>query len=266
MAREHLSSAFERELRELKEKILFMGARVEESIADTMKALLDRSSVLAQKVIDTDSEIDELEMEIDEICWRILALRQPAGRDLRFITTGLKISTDLERVGDQAANIAERVLELNEEERLKPYIDLPLMAQKAQEMIKNSLDAMVNEDEALARQVCADDAIVDNYMEQIFRELLTYMLESSTNISRAMRLTFVAKYLERIADHATNIAEMVIYMLHGTDIRHRHFDEPRTEGEIAKGRAAAVPASPAVQSAQAPQPPRRAEHPSEPPS
>ncbi len=224
MSPEHTSRSYEQELRLLKEKILYMGARIEEMIASTMRALLERDSGLAKDVIAADGEIDLLEMDVDSLCIQMLALRQPAARDLRFITTGLKISTDLERIGDLAVNIGERVLELNEEERLKPYIDLPHMAERAQTMLKNSLDALVNEDAKLASQVCEDDQMVDDLMEQIFRELMTYMLESPQTITRAMRLTFVAKYLERIADHATNIAEMVIFLLKGKDIRHHHFE------------------------------------------
>jgi phosphate transport system protein len=149
-----------------------------------------------------------------------LALHQPAGRDLRFITTGLKITTDLERIGDMAVNICERALELNQEPQLKPYIDIPRMARVSQRMIRESLDAFVREDTDLALKVCKDDDEVDQLNAQIFRETLTFMLENAQTISRATKIASVSKYLERIADHATNIAEMVIFMVKGKSIRH----------------------------------------------
>jgi phosphate transport system protein len=149
-----------------------------------------------------------------------LALHQPAGRDLRFITTGLKITTDLERIGDMAVNICERALELNQEPQLKPYIDIPRMARISQRMIRESLDAFVRDDTELALKVCKDDDEVDQLNAQIFRETLTFMLENAQTISRATKISSISKYLERIADHATNIAEMVVYMVKGKSIRH----------------------------------------------
>src|SRR5207253_10204141 len=143
----------------------------------------------------------------------------PAG-DLRFITTAMKIVTDLERIGDQAVNIAQRALELNREPQLKPYVDLPRMAEKAQRMVKESLDALVSRDTELARRVCAEDAEVDALKEQIFRELLTFMMEDPKTIARAIRLILISPLLERVADHATNIGEMVVYMIEGKMVRH----------------------------------------------
>jgi phosphate transport system protein len=163
-------------------------------------------------------------VQIDEICLRLLALHQPAASDLRLITTALKISTDLERAGDMAENISERVLELCKEPQLKPLIDLPRMAAIAQGMLRQALDAFVREDAELALQVCHQDDAVDQLADQVLRELLTYMLEDPHTISRALRLTFVSKYIERVADHATNIAEMVIFMVKGKSIR--HMDRP----------------------------------------
>jgi phosphate transport system protein len=141
-------------------------------------------------------------------------------KDLRFITTAMKISTELERMSDLAENIAERAIELNEEPQLKPYIDIPRMAEHAQRMVKEALDAFVNRDATLARKVCSDDDFVDDLTHQIFRELLTYMIEDPHAISRAVRITFVSKYLERMADHATNVAELVVYLAEGKIIRH----------------------------------------------
>jgi phosphate transport system protein len=151
---------------------------------------------------------------------RLLALRQPMAKDLRFIVKGTKIVTDLERMGDLAVNICERALELNKEPLLKPYIDLPRMAEKAQHMLKEALDAFVREDAEIALKVCQDDQLIDDLNNQIFRELLTFMLEDPRTISRAIRISFISKYIERIGDHATNIAEDVIYMVKAKDIRH----------------------------------------------
>jgi phosphate transport system protein len=151
---------------------------------------------------------------------KLLALRQPAARDLRFITTAIKINYDLERIGDMAVNICERVLELNQEPQLKPYIDLPTMAATVQLMVKESLEAFVKEDVELARKVTLDDEKVDQLLDQMFRELLTYMMQDTKTISRATRLLFISKYMERMADHAVNIAELVIFMVEGKIIRH----------------------------------------------
>ncbi len=216
----HAGSHFDKELERLHKSILKMGGMVEEMISGSVKALVERDSELAMRMIDFDHRVNAMEVEIDEQCIRLLALYQPAAKDLRFITTGLKIVTDLERISDLGVNICERVVELNTEPQLKPYIDLPKMAEAAQRMVKESLEAFVKGDTDLAIRVCGDDSLVDDLNAQIFRELLTYMLEDPRNISRAMRLTFVSKYLERIADHATNIAEMVVYMVKGKIIRH----------------------------------------------
>ena len=220
MEREHFSKQYDAELKHIREKLLEMGGKVELMINDALKALVERDSVLADRVIAYDHEINRLEMLIDEKCLEVLALRQPAARDLRFITLALKIVTDLERIGDQCRNIGKRVKELNEEPRLKPYIDLPRMAHWAGIMVKEALDAFVRGDDELALKVCRDDDFVDNLNEQIQRELLTFMIEDSSTISRAIKINSISKCLERIADHATNVAEMVIFMVKGKDIRH----------------------------------------------
>lgn len=212
------------ELSDLRKALLEMGGLVERQIDNAMTALVDADVELGRSVIDRDSEVDEFERSIDDRCVRILALFQPAARDLRFVTLGLKIVTDLERQGDQAVNIAERAIELAEEPPLKPYIDLPRMAMYARQMLSKSLDAFVRHDAAAAHALLGQDAIVDDLNSQLFRELLTYMIQDPRNIVRATRLLFVAKYLERIADHATNIAEMVIYNVEGRDVRHGHDD------------------------------------------
>ncbi|MEC4889563.1 MAG: phosphate signaling complex protein PhoU [Nitrospira sp.] len=210
----------DQELAELRAQILRMGALVEEQIAGSIKALVDRDIDLASRIIERDTLVNRFDVDIDERCIRLLALQAPAAGDLRFVTTAMKISTELERMSDLAENICERVIELNEEPQLKPYIDIPRMADWAMRMVRECLDAFVRSDAALARKVCADDDGVDNLTHQLFRELLSFMIENPGTISRAIRLTFIGKYIERIADHATNISELVIYMVEGKIIRH----------------------------------------------
>src|SRR5437016_13634596 len=211
---------FHEELSALKQTLLAMGGLVEDQIRRVMRALVERDDAQARDVIDRDREVNAYENEIDEKCVELLALHQPAAVDLRFITTAMKIVTDLERIGDQAVNIAQRALELNREPQLKPYIDLPRMAENSQRMVKESLDAFVTRDTGLARRVCAEDAEVDALKEQIFRELLTFMMEDARTIPRAIRLILISRFLERVADHATNIAEMVVYMVESKIVRH----------------------------------------------
>ncbi len=211
---------FHEELEALKQTLLAMGGLVEDQIRRAMKALLERDDAIAQEVIERDRQVNTYDVEVDEQCVELLALNQPAAGDLRFITTAMKIVTDLERIGDQAVNIAQRVLELNREPQLKPYIDLPRMAEKAQRMVKESLDAFVARDAELARRVRAEDDAVDGLRDQLFRELLTFMMEDPRTIPRAIRLILISRFFERVADHATNIAEMVIYLVEGKMVRH----------------------------------------------
>jgi phosphate transport system protein len=211
---------FHDELDALKQTLLAMGGLVEDQIRRAVGALLERNSPAAQEVTERDAQVNAYDVEIDEKCVELLALHQPTAGDLRFITTTLKIVTDLERIGDQAVNIAQRVIELNREPQLKPYIDLPRMAERAQRMVKESLDAFVSRDTTLARQVCGEDGAVDDLNHQIFRELLTFMMEDPKTISRALHLILVARFLERVADHATNIAEMVVFMVESKMVRH----------------------------------------------
>ena len=220
MEREHISAIFDQELNDLRGRILAMGGKVEAMINGSVASLVNRDSGLAQRIVAMDHEVNTLEVAVDEKCLELLALRQPAARDLRFITLALKIVTDLERIGDQCANIAKRALELNDEPPLKPYIDIPRMAHWTEIMLKEALDAFVRGDDQLAIKVCKDDSFVDELNMQIQRELLTFMIEDPATISRALKLNYISKYLERIADHATNIAEMVIFMVKGKDIRH----------------------------------------------
>lgn len=211
---------FDQELAQLKEQLLRMGSVVERQILRAMQSLVERDSELAHEVVMYDHHVNSLDVDIDDACIKLLALHQPTARDLRFITTAMKISSELERMGDLSENIATRALELNEEPQLKPYIDLPRMGDWTMRMVQECLNAFVNSDSRLARKVCNDDDYVDDLNEQLFRELLSFMLENPRTITRAIRLTFVAKSLERIADHATNIAELVVYMVEGKNIRH----------------------------------------------
>ena len=211
---------FEEEFNKIKSKILMMGSLVEDQIRNALTALVERDEALAQQVIENDHKVNTFDVEIDEMALDALVRYQPVARDLRFVTTAMKISTELERMSDLAENICERAIELNEEPQLKPYIDIPHMAARARVMVKESLDAFVKMDSALARKVIRDDDFVDNLTEQLFRELLSFMMENPKTISRAIRLSFVAKYIERLADHATNVAELVVYLVEGKIIRH----------------------------------------------
>ncbi len=219
---------FQKELQILKENLLKMAAIVEEAIRNSVQSLVKRDSDLARKAFEVEDRINKLENAIDEMCLKLLALRQPMAADLRFITSAMKITTDLERMGDQAVNIAERALSLNEDPQLKPYIDIPRMAEIVQSMVRDVLDAFVNRDSKLARSVCERDDLVDGLNNQVVRELLTYMLEDPKTITRAVHLMIVARCLERIADHATNIAEDVIFMVDAVVIKH-HADEKKEE-------------------------------------
>ena len=217
----HIYKSFDKELHDLKERLLLVGGRVERAIRDAIKALEERNSESAQRIIDDDDVVDMEEIEIDEFCLRLLALRQPAARDLRFITTAIKVNYDLERIGDMAVNVSERVLELNKEPQLKPYITLPEMAHTVQQMLRDSLNAFVNEDPDMARAVVREDEKVDHALKQIYHELVSYMAKDYGSVPRATQLLFISKYLERIADHAVNICELVIFMVEGKIVRHQ---------------------------------------------
>jgi phosphate transport system protein len=217
----HTSAEYERELREIKDGLLYLGAMTEKAIERGAVALTERNSDLAKQIVCDDSQIDRLDFEIEEKCIRLLALRQPAARDLRFITTAIKITGHLERIGDMAANVAEKVLVLNEIPQIKPYIDLPRMVDIARAMIRMSLDALVSEDVALAQKVRAEDTVIDQLNDQIFRELLTFMMEDPHKIQVCLYIMQISKNLERIADHAEGIADMVIYMVTGKSVRHQ---------------------------------------------
>ncbi|WP_019907786.1 phosphate signaling complex protein PhoU [Thermoanaerobacter indiensis] len=209
---------FEKELEELHYDVLKMGSLVEEAIANAIASLVNHDTELAQKVIDDDDRIDKIEVEIDNKCAKSMVTQQPIARDLRIVLTGLKIVTDLERMADHAVDIAKTTLRIAHQKYIKPLINIPRMAEIVREMVKMSLDSYVRQDLELARAIGEKDDIVDALYKQIFRELLTYMMEDPRNIDQATQFLFVARYLERIADHATNICEWVIYLDTGEHI------------------------------------------------
>lgn len=217
---QHTDRNFAQDLHELKEGILKMGSLVESMIADSIEALVKRESNLARQIIVRDKEVDSLEMEVDNLCMRILALHQPAAIDLRFVAVGMKISTDLERMGDLAVNICEQVLELNKMEPLKPYIDLPLMAQKSQAMVHAALQSFIDRDTVKAKAVCESDDEVDLLELKIQKDLLEIMEKKPEGVERGVRLILVTRQLERVGDHATNVAEEVTFLVKGEDMRH----------------------------------------------
>ncbi len=216
----HIDKAYERELTELRERLLEMGGLVENAISSGVRSVIERDATLAEQVKTRDREINRMEVDVDGACRRILALRQPAASDLRFLTTALKIVTDLERMGDLAVNIAERAIELSQAPSLVPLHDLSRLADLSQEQLKRALDAFVTRDVDKAEEVLRGDEMLDALYLKIFNALLALMMEDSRNIRRATSIMFAAKYLERFGDHATNLAEMVVYMVRGTDIRH----------------------------------------------
>jgi len=215
---------FEKELEELKDRLVWMGSLAERSVHQAVQAVLDGEKDLANRVIEEESAINEMQIEVDERVVKILATQQIMAGDLRFAIAVSRINGDLERIGDQAVNIAQSALRILRHPRVKPYVDLPRMSEIAEEMVRDSLNALVRRDAELARNVLARDDVVDSLRNQIFRELLTYMMENSAVVFPAFELILVAKNLERIADHATNIAEDVIFMVVGRDVRHPALD------------------------------------------
>ncbi len=213
---------FAHELDELKKRLLAMGALVEERVQLAVQALVERRPALARQVIEADVEVNELQIEVDDRCLKLLALQAPMASDLRFITAAMKINADLERMGDQAVNVAENALKVLSAPPLKPVLDIPRMAQLAEQMTRQALDAFVRRDAPLARRVLERDDEVDDYKDLVFRVLLTHMMADPGTIGRALSLILVSRNLERIADHATNIAEDVIFMVEARDVRHHH--------------------------------------------
>jgi phosphate transport system protein len=215
---------FERDLEELKERLLAMGGLAERAVHQAIHAVLDFDASLAQRVLEEEKAINDLQIEIDDRVVSMIALHQPMAADLRMLVAVARINADLERIGDQAVNIAQGAQRILRHPQVKPYVDLPRMAALAEQMMRDSLDALVQKDAELAKSVLTRDDEVDHLRNQIFRECLTYMMENSSLVFPAFELILVAKNLERIGDHATNIAEDVIYMVVGRDVRHPAID------------------------------------------
>lgn len=216
----HTDREFENELAKLREKILLMGAKVETMVSTSVRAFNEQNNDLAHRTIEFDHDINRLEVEIDGFCLSILARRQPVASDLRFITTSLKLVTDLERIGDLAVNISERVLDLSSDPPRRSWPDILKMAETVQSMVRDALDAFVAGDSAKAQWVIERDRSVDANYSQVFHEVLLLMMDDRSAVQRGMGVQSIAKYLERIGDHATNLAEMVVFLTNGTDIRH----------------------------------------------
>jgi len=221
MERAHINTKYDEELSLLKQKILRMGEMVINNIESAISSVTNRDVELAEVLMDSDHQINELEVDAEEMCLRIIALRQPAGRDLRFISTAMKIITTLERMGDLAVNIGNRSVELAKEPRMGICFHLPIMTESTEDLVRRALDAFVNEDIDKALKVCRDDEYVDQTYKQLIEELMQMMSEKTIPIPRAMKIMLVAKYLERIADHAVHISEMVVFMVVGKVIRHQ---------------------------------------------
>jgi phosphate transport system protein len=233
---------FEADLQELRERLLTMGSVAETMIHKSVAALVSRQEALVQEVLAHEEEMDLLCIEIDDRCFTLLALQQPMASDLRFLVGAIKINSDLERIADQTVSIALRAQSLITQPEVKPLIDIPRMARLAQEMVRKSLDAFVGRDPELARVVIDADDEVDSLRDQVFRELLTYMMADTATIPRALALILVSRNLERIADHATNIAEDVIYIVRGEDVRERGDKELRKGIRVAARAGGADPA------------------------
>jgi phosphate transport system protein len=215
---------FEEGMDLLRQRLLVMGGVVEEHVHTSIMALMERREDLARTIIGGDSTVNDLHIEIDDRCLKLLALQQPIAKDLRLITSAMKINSDLERIGDQAVNISENVLKILPYPPLKPVIDIPRMADIAEQMTRDALDAFVRGDAVLARGVLGRDDEVDQLKDQCFRVLLTHMMADPGTIQRALPLILISRNLERVADHATNIAEDVIFLVEAKDVRHHHED------------------------------------------
>lgn len=216
----------------IRQLVLRMGGLVEGMLTDSMRALVERDDARARQVVKSDKEVDLLEKEIDEHCLMTLARYQPTAVDLRFLAAVMKLVNDLERMGDSAVNIAQAADVINQEPPLKPYIDLPRLSALVQKMVRDALDSLVQRNTQLAMEVCRRDDQIDGLYKQLFRELLTFMIEDPRTVTRALHLLLIARNLERIADHATNICEDVIYYVEGRDIRHMgaEFERARSSG------------------------------------
>lgn len=227
---------FEQELEKLKAKLLEMGALVESAVYRSVQGVVEKDENLAQQVLRNEARVNNLEIEIDDLAIGLLVLQQPVAADLRLITAAIKINNDLERMGDLAVNIAQRALDLMREAVIQPMVDIPHIAGLVQSMVRKSLDAFVNRDSELARSVLAGDDAVDNLRTASYHELVSYMEKDRSNIPQALHLLSVIRNLERIADHSTNIAEDVLFLVKGVDVRHRNEQRPGARSEAAAER------------------------------
>lgn len=221
----HTDREYEADLHSLREKLLLMGGLVEEMIRDALKAAIDRDAALARSVMERDKQVNRSEVDIDKLCLRILALRQPAASDLRFVTFALKVVTDVERIGDLAVNVAQRATELAAEPPLPLPPEISRMSELVQVMLREALDAFVHSDAEAASAVAQRDDEVDALYRQLFARELALMRSDPSAVDRAARQLFLAKHLERLADHVQNLSEMVIFMARGKDVRHPHSRE-----------------------------------------
>ncbi len=224
---------FELELEKLKAKLLEMGALVENAVYRSVQGVVEKDEELAQQVLKNETRVNELEIEIDEVAIGLLALQQPVAADLRLVTVAIKINNDLERMGDLAVNIAHRALDLIREPVIRPMVDIPYIAGLVQSMVRKALDAFVNRDPELARSVLASDDGVDNLRTASYHELISHMERDPTDIPQAMNLWSVIRNLERIADHSTNIAEDVLFLVKGVDVRHQNERKLSAQSEAA---------------------------------
>src|SRR5687767_13576875 len=231
MPRAHTDREYDNQLRQLRDRLLLMAGHTEAMIANAIRALVDRDVTLARRTIEVDHKVNQAEIDIDELCLVILAKRQPMGSDLRFVTLALKMVTDLERIGDLAVNICERAIDLAAEPPLRSYDDIVRTADLVQSMVRDAIDAFVHADDLKAQDVVNRDDEVDELYHQIFRDILQMMMRETTAIQRGIHVQSVAKWLERIADHSTNLAELVVFMVNGKDIRHvGHLSAPPPKG------------------------------------
>jgi phosphate transport system protein len=215
---------FDEQIQDIRQKLVRMGGLAESMISSALKMLIGRDDRHFSDVQEREEQVNALQIEIDDLAVRVTALQQPVGSDVRFLFMAARITSELERIADQAINICQSAEHLLKAPPLKPFVDIPIMAEIAQRMVRDSLDALVRKDTTIAQRVLTEEDKVDAFRDQIFRELLTYMMADPATIPRALSLILISRNLERVGDHATNIAEEVIYWIQGRDIRHHHED------------------------------------------
>lgn len=215
---------FDEQIQEIRQKLVRMGSLAESMIASSLRMLIERDDRHYREVTEREEQVNSLQIEIDDMAVKITATQQPVGSDVRFLFMAARITSELERIGDQAINICQNAQHLLKAPPLKPFVDIPIMAEIAQRMVRDSLDALIRKDVSIAERVLTEEDKVDAFRDQVFRELLTYMMADPATIPRALSLILISRNLERVGDHATNIAEEVIYWIQGRDIRHHHED------------------------------------------